>query len=218
MLPHHYRAAGKKDRLQMHTKPNACVLKALEARRSMAKVKADLPPRDLVETVIEAAAWAPNHFKTVPWRFVVVSGDARDALGAVMEESMAARLAQSDPDVLSPDEREGVLAKERRKPLRAPVVIAVAAVPSPLAKVVEEEEHAAVAAGVQNMLLAAEAVGLGAMWRTGKPAYDPRVKAFLGLPDTARIVAFVYLGFPDLPPQRPRPRTAAHHTTWVGWN
>ena len=196
---------------------NKPVLSALEARRSMAKVTADRPPRDLVESVIEAAAWAPNHFKTEPWRFVVVSGDARNALGTVLEESMAARLADSNPDGLSADERAEVLAKERRKPLRAPVIIAAAAIPSRLAKVVEEEELAAVAAGVQNMLLAAEAVGLGAMWRTGKPAYDPRVKAFLGLPDTAHIVAFVYLGFPDLPPQRPRPRTAAQHTTWLGW-
>jgi nitroreductase len=183
----------------------------------MARVKSDRPPRELVEKVIAAAAWAPNHFKTEPWRFAVISGQARVSLGDVMEESLQAALQQTGADEGNPSQNAAVLEKERNKPLRAPVVIAVAAVPSQVPKVVEEEELAAVAAGVQNMLLAAEAVGLGAMWRTGKPAYDPRVKAFLGFPENSHIVAFVYLGYPDLPPQRPRVRTATHHIRWLGW-
>jgi nitroreductase len=194
------------------------VLRALELRRSMARVKPERPPKDLVEQIIAAAAWAPNHFKTEPWRFSVVSGDARAALGAVMEESLRFDRARHTTDKADPIETEAALQKERNKPLRAPVVIAVAAVPSKEPKVVVEEELAAVAAGVQNMLLAAEAVGLGAMWRTGKPAYDPRVKEFLGLPEHAHIVAFIYLGYPDLPPLRARSRGAAQHVQWLGWD
>lgn len=194
------------------------VLRALESRRSMARVKPDRPPRELVEQVIAAAAWAPNHFKTEPWRFCVVSGDAREELGAVMEASLRAARTQSNADEADPGETEAAAQKERHKPLRAPVVIAVAAVPSQEPKVVEEEELAAVAAGVQNMLLAAEALGLGAMWRTGKPAYDPAVTTFLGFPANAHIVAFVYLGYPDLPPQRARPRGAARQVQWLGWD
>lgn len=194
------------------------VLLALESRRSMARVKPDLPTRELVETVIAAAAWAPNHFKTEPWRFAVVSGQARMALGAVMEESLRVARRQRDADEGDPLATALALEKERKKPLRAPVVIAVAAVPSPEPKVVEAEELAAVAAGVQNMLLAAEALGLGAMWRTGKPAYDSRVKKFLGFPESAHIVAFVYLGYPDLPPQPPRARSVAQHIRWIGWD
>jgi nitroreductase len=193
------------------------VLQALESRRSMARVKHNRPSRELVEKVIAAAAWAPNHFKTEPWRFAVVSGRLRAALGAVMEESLRAARGQSGADEGDPNDIAAAMEKERNKPLRAPIVIAVAAIPSQQPKVVEEEELAAVAAGVQNMLLAAEAVGLGAMWRTGKPAYDSRVKEFLGFPKNAHIVAFVYLGYPDLPPQRPRTRSAAHHTNWLGW-
>lgn len=194
------------------------VLRALESRRSMARVKPDRPPKELVEQIIAAAAWAPNHFKTEPWRFSVVSGDAREALGTVMEESLRSAHARNNTDHADPIEIGAALQKERNKPLRAPVVVVVAAVPSQEPKVVEEEELAAVAAGVQNMLLAAEAVGLGAMWRTGKPAYDPRVKEFLGLPEHAHILAFIYLGYPDLPPQRPRPRSASQHVQWLGWD
>src|SRR5947209_10886239 len=167
------------------------MLRALESRRSMARVKPDRPPRALVEQVVAAAAWAPNHFKTQPWRLCVVSGDARAALGAVMENSLRADRAQRNAAEADLAETEAALQKERNKPLRAPVVIAVAAVPSEEPKVVEAEELAAVAAGVQNMLLAAEAIGLGAMWRTGRPAYDPRVKEFLGFPVHAHILAFI---------------------------
>lgn len=189
------------------------VLGALRGRRSMSKVKTDAVPRPLVERVIEAATWAPNHRRTAPWRFVALTGTARVELGEVMARALRERLGAPD------DERATAqLEKERNKPLRAPVLIAVAAVPSPDPRVVEVEEVAAVAAGVQNMLLAAEALGLGAMWRTGDPAYDPAVKRFLGLPDAAHLVAFVYLGYPDVLPTRERDDAATGHTTWLGWD
>ena len=46
----------------------------------------------------------------------------------------------------------------------------------------------------QNIMLAAHALGYGAMWKTGDPAYDPRVKRALGLEESDAIVAFLYLG------------------------
>lgn len=201
----------------MDSEPASGVLEALKSRRSMARVKSERPPRELVEQVIAAAVWAPNHFKTEPWRFIVLANEARVELGTVMKQSLQSSQLESNRDG-DPGDTATALEKEMSKPLRAPVVIAVAAVGSPQPKVVVEEEIAAVAAGVQNMLLAAEAVGLGAMWRTGKPAYDPRIKQFLGLAEDAHIVAFVYLGYPDLPPQRPRTRSAEQHTTWLGWD
>ncbi len=91
------------------------------------------------------------------------------------------------------------------------MVIAVAAIPSVGPKVREIEEIEATSAAVQNMLLAAEACGLGAMWRTGDFAYDDDVKTLLELPPESRIVAFVYLGYPELPE---RTRSAAPHTMW----
>jgi nitroreductase len=189
------------------------ILGALRARRSVGKVKPDPLPRELVERVIEAATWAPNHHLTRPWRFVVLAGQARQALGEVMAASLRSRLDGTT------DERAAALVeKERNKPLRAPVLIAVAVVPSRDPKVVEVEEIAAVAAGVQNMLLAAEALGLGAMWRTGDAAYDPAVKRFLGLPDEAHLLSFVYLGYPDMPRPREHESDALPYTTWLGWD
>lgn len=193
------------------------VLAALRARRSMARVTSARPPRAVVQQILEAAAWAPNHRKTEPWRFTVMVGPAREELGAVMAASLQARLDATEGDQPGAESVTALLDRERSKPLRAPVVIAVAAVPSDRPKVVEIEEVAAVAAAVQNMLLAAEALGLGAMWRTGQPAYDPSVKRFLGLPNHAYLLAFVYLGYPDLPDSRAYARDASQYTTWLGW-
>ena len=188
------------------------ILEALRGRRSIGVVRPDPVPRALVEQVIAAATWAPNHRRTAPWRFVVVAGDAREELGAVMAAGLRVRLedATSAP-------AQAQIAKERQKPLRAPVIIAVAAVVSPDPQVVESEELAAVAAGVQNMLLAIEALGLGGMWRTGPAAHDPDVKRFLGLPTEAHLVAFVYLGYAPDAAERPHPKDGAVPTTWLGW-
>lgn len=189
------------------------VLRALRERRSIGRVAPTPVPRHVIEQVIAAAGWAPNHHRTNPWRFVVIAGAAREELGKVMAASLRARLDGSDEE-----NYQDRLERERRKPLRAPAIIAVAAAPPESPKAIEIEEIAAVAAGVENMLLAAEALGLGAVWRTGKPAYDPAVKRFLGLPEAGHLLAFVYLGYPDMPDLPERARETAPYTTWLGWD
>ncbi len=184
------------------------LLTALRNRRSISKVSAEAPPEHLIRTMLEAATWAPNHFQTEPWRFIVLRGEARERIGAVMGDLAAAR--EDDPD-------RGELARERMvtKPLRAPYVIAVAVEPDEREKVIELEEIAATAAAAQNMLLAAEALGLGAMWRTGWVAYEPKVREFLGLSERATVLGFVYVGYPAQPaPVRTR-KPVDSVTTWM---
>lgn len=90
------------------------------------------------------------------------------------------------------------LAKIRANPLRAPaVIVCVARVDPGHPKVPRIEQVSAVAAAVQNMQLAAEALGLGAMWRTGPLAASPVVKQSLGFDEIDEIVAFLYLGTPE---------------------
>lgn len=189
------------------------VLEALRNRRSTPALESRRPPRELIERVLAAGVWGPNHHKTEPWRFVVISGEARERLGEVMAGALWARLPQPDSEHAA-----ALLAKERKKPLRAPVVIVAAVIPCQEPKVVEIEEVEAGAAAVQNLLTAAQALGLGAMWRTGEAAYDPAIKRFLGLPEQAHIIAFVYLGYPDMPELPPRERDAERYTTWLGWD
>ncbi|HEV2128948.1 MAG TPA: nitroreductase [Thermomicrobiales bacterium] len=184
------------------------LLTALKNRRSISKVSDEEPPEQLIRTMLEAATWAPNHFMTEPWRFFVLRGDARRRLGEVMGEASAAR--EDDPE-------KAAASRERMagKPLRAPYVIAVAVVPDPREKVLEIEEIAATSAAIQNMLLAAEALGLGAIWRTGWVTYTPQVREFLGLSERATVLGFVYVGYIAKPAEARVRRPADEVTRWL---
>lgn len=188
-----------------HASGEMPVLEAIQTRRSIGRVRPERPPRGLIEEIIEAGTWAPNHRLTEPWRFIVLAGAARNALG----EAMASLLPADAP--------EADVAKERAKPLRAPVVIAVAVEPATGPKVVEMEEVTAGAAAIQNMLLAAHALGLAAQWRTGNAAYSPAIKAHLGLPEAAHLLGFVYVGYAEGQASTMRRRPAASLTRWEGW-
>ena len=148
-------------------------------------------PRETIEKLLDAAVQAPNHHKVRPWRFVVLTGAGREKLGQVMADSFKARF---------PDAPAEAFEKEARKPLRAPLIIAVAADLPAEPKINELENICAAAAACQNILLAAYDLGLAAIWRTGDPSRDPEIKKFLGLSPDQPLLGFFYIGFPDFIP------------------
>lgn len=183
---------------------------AITTRRSVPLVKEDAIPREVIEQIIEAGTHAPNHFRTEPWRFFVLTGDGRSKLGEVFGEITKAE--QQDPQS---EEAQKKIERSQNNPLRSPVVIAVGAEPSDGNRVILQEEFAAVHAAVQNMLLTAHALGLGAIWRTGAICYNPRVTEFFDLSDKGEIVAFIYLGYPDMEPKPIKRTDAKQLTTWI---
>src|SRR5260221_4248684 len=134
------------------------LFEAIFNRMSIGKVKPDPVPQGLIEKILEAAAQAPNHHKVQPWRFIVLTGAARERLGEIMARDLLARLPAAPPEIV---------ASERAKPLRAPVLIAVGVDRPNGPKVVEMENVCAASAATQNMLLAAHVLWLAAQWRTG---------------------------------------------------
>ena len=166
-------------------------LDAILARRSTGRLTVPAPSGDDLTRILEAAAAAPDHGELRPFRFILLEGDAKDAFGQVLADAYLARC-----EAVGAAPTEGQLTKERTKLGRAPLVLVVAAVHQHSDKIPWVEQFAAVAAATQNMLLAATALGFGSMWRTGDPAYDPRVKTALGLGEHDAVVGFVYLGTP----------------------
>ena len=160
-------------------------------------------PVALIERLIELAQCAPNHKRTWPWRFAVLTGPARASLG----EALATFLAEAGAD-------EAKVAKARTKYLRAPALLAVAsaAEADPLRTA---ENRDAVAASVQNVLLGATAAGLASYWGTGPVVDAPAVKELCGFSAADQVVAIVYLGWPldagPAAPERPEPRVR-----WLG--
>ncbi len=179
---------------------------AIYTRQSVGKVRPDSLPRTLIEKLLAAGAQAPNHFKVRPWRFVVLTDAARERLGEAMAESFRAKF---------PSVGEEALAKERAKPLRAPVIIAVGVDKPVEAKVDEIENICAAAAACQNILLAAQAEGLGAIWRTGDTARDPKIKEFLGFAPDQHLIGFLYIGYPETPPVKPERPSFEDRTVWL---
>lgn len=182
------------------------VFEAIFSRRSVSKVRPDPVPRDLVEKLLAAAVQAPNHYRVRPWRFFVMTGEARYRLGEIMAQSMLAR---------QPDSPLSALEKERGRPLRAPVVIAISVDAPAEPKVVEVENICAAAAAAENMLLAAHALGLGAMWRTGPAAVNPDVKAFFGLHPDQHLIGFIYVGYPEEESVKPERPSFEDRTIWL---
>ncbi|MBI5945221.1 MAG: nitroreductase [Chloroflexi bacterium] len=182
------------------------LFEAIKTRYSVKTVKTDAVPREMIEKILDAGNHAPNHFKVRPWRFFVLTGNARNKLGDVMAASQRDRL---------PDLPQEALDKTRLLPLRAPVIIAVGVDEPVESKVIEMENVAAVSAACQNILLAAHALGLGAVWRTGEWARDAKVKEFFGLAEDQQVSGFIYIGYPDVVFEPSAKPSFEDRTTWM---
>ncbi len=184
------------------------ILSAIRNRRSIGRVTTQVPDHSLIRQILEAGTWAPNHHLTEPWRFFVLEGDARAELGQVM----GAVAARRESDAVR---KEAVAAKAVSKPMRAPCVIVVAVEPSIDGSIPEIEEIAAGSAAAQNMLLAAHALGLAAIWRSGWIAFEPEIRDHFGLSSRAQMLGFIYVGYPAMDAPARQRRSIDDVTTWI---
>jgi nitroreductase len=177
-------------------------LEVIRARRSIGRLTEPAPSDDELRRMLEAAVAAPDHGELRPWRFIILRGDAKDAFGEVLADAYRARVR-----AIGASPTDGQLKKERTKLGRAPIVVVVCAVNQHSEEIPWIEQLLAAGAAVENLMLAATALGYASMWRTGPAAYDHRILHALGLDDRDAVVGFVYLGTPqegrELPPHEP---------------
>ena len=179
----------------------------LSRRSGSAKaMKGPGPTDEQIRTLVTAAARVPDHGKLAPWRFLILKGDARDALGNVASKALNAT---------EPDAGEERLAIERRRFLRAPVIVTVVSRVREAIPIPEWEQILSAGAACQTLCIAAHAMGYVANWITEWPAYHPLVREALGLHAGERIAGFIYLGHPVEPlVDRPRPRFEDIASEW----
>jgi len=183
------------------------ILELIASRRSARKLDPErMPPKEVVQKIIEAGTWAPNHHMTEPWRFVVIAGEERKKLGEVLVQALGGSSPQDEKKVEA----------ERTKPLRAPVIIALVSSPKREPNIVPQEEVVAAGSALQNMLLAIQSLGLGSMIKTGKTSYSQEVRDYLKLSEGENLVAMIYVGYNVEEP--PHGRRSAHSlkTEWRG--
>ena len=174
-------------------------LKLLTTRRSFKPVElaGPAPSAAEIDQILTVASRVPDHGKLAPWRFIVFEGDARAAAG----DAIAAAFAAKYPDA-KPEQVEA----ERKRLVRAPLVVAVVSRAAPHVKIPEWEQVLSAGAAAMNLVLAAHALGYGASWITEWYSYDRNVLDALGLAPHERIAGFVHIGRPPGPPEdRPRP-------------
>ena len=152
----------------------------------------------LVEELCALAACAPNHKKTRPWRFAYFSGEGRTRLGETMVADMV------DADFGDEGKRE----KTRTKYLRTPATLVVGCAPHDN-ELLDTENRDAVAAGIENILLAATSRGLATFWSSPALTSAPKVLDLCGFGPSDRIVGVIYLGWPTTEPVPP-PRPEVH--------
>ena len=154
-------------------------LEAIKSRRSIRRFKPDQPvSRELIEKLLEAAMFAPSAGNEQPWQFIVID----------------------DPKILG---KIPVICSTASMCRQAPVAVLICA-DATLEKYPKFWVQDCSAAA-QNFLLAAHALGLGAVWAGVYPLKD-RVEGFknlLGLPEEITPFALIPVGYPDQEPATP---------------
>lgn len=156
----------------------------IHSRISAMTIDRDKPvAHDIIERLLLAAQAAPNHRKTRPLRVAVLQGDARLRFGDAVADTMQ----HNGDDQVKVD-------KTRTKYGRAPVVLVVASAVG-ASELETQENHYAVAAGIQNMLLLIEALGMTALWSTPAKGTNAKMAEFCNFDETDHVVGIIYFGW-----------------------
>lgn len=142
--------------------------------------------KEVLDNLLTSANYAPSHRKTYPWRFIVLTGEAKLKFGQFLAETYKKT---------TPAEKYASFKHKKigEKPLKSGAVIAICMQRDPKERVPEWEEIAATAMAVQNVWLCLEQLGLGGYWST--PILKDSFGDFYGLPEGQKCLGFFYLGY-----------------------
>ncbi len=199
------------------------IIDVITSRKSIRRYKADAVPDDMIDRILEAARWAPTGENYQPWRFIVVRDpETKNKIGDLAKIGSGSRMTawycqghmqKRFEKIQDPQKRAEVLrlmysgqVSEFAK--QAPVVIAV------IGSLMEGSVDVPydLSAAIENMLLEAHSLGLGACWVHGPVATTRDAKKFkeiLGIPTGMgeyKVIAYVAFGWPAEQRRHPRPK------------
>jgi F420 biosynthesis protein FbiB-like protein len=188
-------------------------LEAMRTRRSLRQLDPRPVPGALLDEALALACLAPAPHHTRPWRYVIIGEERRGELAERMGEAWRRDLER---DGHPADLIEKLLAKSRRQVVEAPALVLACLTHEGLRDWPDDRRarnewamaQQSVGAGMQNLMLAAHALGLASYWISA-PLFAPEaVRDALALPEQFVAQAFVVLGYPR-PGAEPRPRPPA---------
>ncbi len=185
------------------------VYKTVRIRRSVHRYLSKDVADDVLWRVLDAARWAPSAHNAQPWRFVVIKDPA---IKLKLAEAMAKEWDKNmDEDSVPLKDRNRLIRASIEQFTHPPTLIIVCLTMEDMDMYLDKRRQMAeyvmavqsVAAGIQNLLLAADAEGLGTCWFCA-PLFCPEtVRETLDIPEQLTPQALVTLGYPAEEPQAP---------------
>lgn len=152
---------------------------------------------EILSKVLEAATFAPSAENRQPWVFVVVrDSERRAAIGSLTRNAWEGGGRAHSEGRLSESLMNDVDKGAMGSVAAAPVIVVVGVDTDGVNSKVAE---ASVFPAVQNLLLAASAVGLGSALTTLPLAFGDQISKVVGFPPSVRPMAVVPLGWPERP-------------------
>jgi len=173
----------------------APLIEHLLARRAEPARDGVPPTGEQLATILKVATRVPDHGALRPWRFVVIEGSRAKAEWADAMES-GLRLTKG------PELPESVVAKMRGKTEAAPCSVMVVSSPEPESNIEVWEQEASAACTGYAIVLAATALGLGAIWKSAKVLDAPPVRECFALAGPERLLGWINIGSPEVPKER----------------
>jgi nitroreductase len=178
---------------------------AISTTRAMRRLKPDPLPDELVRKVLEAGLYAPTGGDVQHWRFIVVKDPAikrelQIRYHRAFNDVIQRYRANPPPPGKTEAQKARMLAAVEYLTAHfheAPVLIVCCLVDDASRKLgLEKMSGASIYPAVQNMLLVARGLGLGATLTTRHLLYEKEVNEILGLPPNAETFAIIPLGYP----------------------
>jgi F420 biosynthesis protein FbiB-like protein len=184
---------------------------SLKDRRSIREYSPKKVPRKILNSVLEAARWAPSAHNAQPWRFVVIKDTSQKLrLANAMAEHWKKDLAKNG---FSRKKSEDRIKDSVERFSRTPTLIVACLTMAEMNRYPDKRRQRierimavqSVAVAIQNILLAAHIEGLGACWFCA-PLFCPEtVKKVLKIPSDLEPQALITMGYPVNRPS-PQPR------------
>lgn len=186
------------------------IRETITARRSIkpATLNGKTIPDQQITQLLSLANWAPTHGYTEPWRFVVYSGDA---VQQFCHQHAEMYKDNTPPEKFNPAKYQ----KQQQNGDKTSHIIAVYMQRGNNPSITALEEICATAAAVQNILLGAEALGIGVLWSTGGAVLQPAMKEYLGLDEEDLMIGLLYMGYTDEPATPGRRSPIEAKTKWI---
>ncbi len=178
------------------------LLDFMRGRRSVRRYQVDRVPRAWIESLLDAAIWAPSAHNRQPWRFVVIDeNETKERLARAMGAALRRDLSA---DGLAPAVIEADVGRSYARITSAPLLILLCTSLSDMDVYSDNERSSheramaqqSTAMAGQNMLLMAEKLGLGACWMCAPLFCQDLVVSVLELPADWQPQGMITLGYP----------------------